>query len=48
MPTSMFDTQPHQNFDYVVMSGTYNLTPTNNLKLFEDISDKTLSLTGTR
>ena len=30
------DTQPHQDFDYIVMSGTYNLTPTNNLKLFEE------------
>jgi SAM-dependent methyltransferase len=30
------DTQPNQNFDYIVMSGTYNLTPTNNLKLFEE------------
>ena len=29
------DTQPHQNFDYIVMSGTYNFTPTNNLRLFE-------------
>ena len=30
------DTQPNQSFDYIVMSGTYNLTPTNNLKLFEE------------
>ena len=30
------DTQPHHNFDYIVMSGTYNLTPTNNIKLFEE------------
>ena len=30
------DSQPHRNFDYIVMSGTYNLTPTNNLKLFEE------------
>ena len=30
------DSQPHQNFDYIIMSGTYNLTPTNNLKLFEE------------
>ena len=27
---------PFQKFDYVIMSGTYNLTPTNNLKLWEE------------
>lgn len=29
------DISPSQQFDYVVMSGTYNLSPTNNLKLWE-------------
>ena len=29
------DISPSQQFDYVVISGTYNLSPTNNLKLWE-------------
>ncbi len=29
-------THPSQNVDYVIMSGTYNLTPFNNIKLWED------------
>ena len=36
------DISPYQQFDYVVMSGTYNLTPTNNLKLWESYIKKNL------
>ena len=33
---------PGQKFDYIIMSGTYNLTPTKNLKLWEDYLTKNL------
>lgn len=33
---------PFKNTDYVVMSGTYNLTPTNNIYLWEDYIIKNL------
>ena len=36
------DISPSQQFDYVVMSGTYNLSPTNNLKLWESYITKNL------
>jgi SAM-dependent methyltransferase len=36
------DISPYQQFDYVVMSGTYNLTPINNLKLWESYITKNL------
>jgi len=36
------DISPSQQFDYVVMSGTYNLSPTNNLKLWESYIKKNL------
>ena len=36
------DISPYQQFDYVVISGTYNLTPTNNLKLWEGYITKNL------
>ena len=36
------DISPYQQFDYIVMSGTYNLTPTNNLKLWESYLTKNL------
>ena len=34
---------PFKNTDYVVMSGTYNLTPTNNISLWEDYIIKNLT-----
>jgi SAM-dependent methyltransferase len=34
---------PFKNTDYVVMSGTYNLTPTNNISLWEDYLIKNLT-----
>ena len=34
---------PLNNTDYVVMSGTYNLTPTNNISLWEDYIIKNLT-----
>ena len=34
---------PFKNIDYVVMSGTYNLTPTNNIPLWEDYIIKNLT-----
>ena len=34
---------PFKNIDYVVMSGTYNLTPTNNISLWEDYIIKNLT-----
>ena len=34
---------PFKNTDYVVMSGTYNLTPTNNIPLWEDYIIKNLT-----
>ena len=36
------DISPSQQFDYVVMSGTYNLSPTNKLKLWESYITKNL------
>ena len=36
------DISPSQQFDYVVMSGTYNLSPTNNLKLWESYNTENL------
>jgi len=30
------NTFPHKSTDYIIMSGTYNLTPTNNIFLWED------------
>ena len=33
---------PGQKFDYIIMSGTYNLTPTKSLKLWEDYLTKNL------
>ena len=36
------DISPSQQFDYVVMSGTYNLSPTNNVKLWESYITKNL------
>ena len=36
-------TFPLKNTEYVVMSGTYNLTPTNNISLWEDYIIKNLS-----
>ena len=36
-------TLPLKNTDYVVMSGTYNLTPTNNVSLWEDYIIKNLT-----
>ena len=34
---------PFNKTDYVIMSGTYNLTPTNNLSLWEDYIIKNLT-----
>ena len=34
---------PFKNTDYVIMSGTYNLTPTNNIPLWEDYVIKNLT-----
>ena len=34
---------PFKKTDYVVMSGTYNLTPTNNISLWEDYIIKNLT-----
>ncbi len=34
---------PFKNIDYVVISGTYNLTPTNNIPLWEDYIIKNLT-----
>ena len=34
---------PFKNTDYIVMSGTYNLTPTNNIPLWEDYIIKNLT-----
>ena len=36
-------TFPFKNTEYVVMSGTYNLTPTNNISLWEDYIIKNLT-----
>ena len=33
---------PNQKFDYIIMSGTYNLTPTKSLKLWENYLTKNL------
>ena len=37
------NTRPLKKTDYVVMSGTYNLTPTNNVPLWEDYIIKNLT-----
>tara|TARA_B100001027_G_C16168247_1_gene285770 strand:+ start:84 stop:737 length:654 start_codon:yes stop_codon:yes gene_type:complete len=37
------NTFPFEKTDYVVMSGTYNLTPTNNISLWEDYIIKNLT-----
>ena len=37
------NTFPFEKTDYVVMSGTYNLTPTNNISLWEDYMIKNLT-----
>ena len=34
---------PNENTDFIVMSGTYNLTPTNNISLWEDYIMKNLA-----
>ena len=36
-------TFPNENTDFIVMSGTYNLTPTNNISLWEDYIVKNLA-----
>ena len=36
-------TFPNKNTDFIVMSGTYNLTPTNNVSLWEDYIMKNLT-----
>ena len=37
------NTCPSKKIDYVIMSGTYNLTPTNNIPLWEDYITKNLA-----
>ena len=46
MPALKYKHVPQKKVDFIIMSGTYNLAPTNNIKLWENYIIENLNLIG--